>query len=85
MDVSSWQTAISEVIENVKQGRDLTDGTRRLRDIMLQVQEAGADAFVIACTELSILAQSRWVASQMIDASDTLARHCLTTIKKGAA
>ena len=73
------QTEVSSIIEAVKQGCDLAAAALRVQAVMLTLVEA--DAFVIACTELSAVARQEWVDVPLIDASDALARVCLERVK----
>jgi aspartate racemase len=82
-DVGPWQPELSALIEHVKQGCDLSSGTDRLRNVMVQVERAGADSFVVACTELSVLVRPGWTRVPVVDASDTLARYCLDVARCG--
>jgi aspartate racemase len=79
-DMTALQLKISALIEHVKQGGDLTDGARQLRQIMRAC--TGADAFVIACTELSAVFSAGWVDVPVIDAGTELARHCLAVAQR---
>jgi aspartate racemase len=85
LDMTRCQPEISALIEHVKQGRDPAEAAARLRAAMRDGERAGADAFVIACTELSALAQPGWVEARVVDSSDTLARHCLAAVRREVA
>jgi aspartate racemase len=78
---AQWQAEISALIEHVKQGGDLQEGTGRLHAILAALQQDGASAFIVACTELSALCPNALTGTLVLDASDVLARHCLRVAK----
>lgn len=82
-EMTALQPRVSALIEHVKQGGDLAAGARELRQIMHAC--IGADAFVIACTELSAVFKAGWVDVPVIDAGTELARHCLAVAQRRAA
>jgi aspartate racemase len=81
LEVHEWQDEVSALIELVKQGHDQGECAHRLRSVLQACQHAGADCFVIACTELSVVVRPEWVSVPVVDSSDTLARHCLQAVK----
>jgi len=81
MDVSPWQTDVSNLIENTKQSGPSPEASSRLKWIMDESANAGADAFIIACTELSALFSQNWINIPVVDASDTLAQYCLAQVQ----
>jgi aspartate racemase len=81
MDTSPWQAEVSALIESTKQFGPSPEAASRLKRIMDQSANAGADAFIIACTELSALFSKNWIDIPVVDASDTLARYCLAQAK----
>lgn len=82
MKMDRWQPELSALIELVKQGGDIATGAARLRAVIEEVCRAGADAIVVACTELSALVAESAVTVPVIDASDALARHCLNAVRR---
>jgi aspartate/glutamate racemase len=85
MDVTPWQADVSALIERVKQSGFSDAAAAQLRAVMRRAVSAGADAFVIACTELSALVRPGWVDVPVVDASDTLARECLARVRPAVA
>ena len=78
IDMGPWQSEITALIEHVKQGGDSAAGAIRLKAAMASAVVAGADAFMIACTELSLLVDPADSELPVIDASLELARCCLS-------
>jgi aspartate racemase len=68
------QAEVSALIEQVKQGQ-LSAAAWRWRELVARC--ADADAFVIACTELSSLPAPDWAGRPVVDASESLARECM--------
>ena len=74
-----WQEGISNLIEFVKQGGDLATAADSLNEIVAECEKAGADAFVVACSEISAIPKD--VAGMpMIDSSESLARFCVEAV-----
>jgi aspartate racemase len=80
LEMSPWQGEVSALIELVKQGH-VPEAENRWRSLIARCD--AADAFVIACTELSSLSAPEWGERPVVDASDALARHCVA-VAQGA-
>lgn len=74
LDLGPLQGEVSAVIELVKQGR-AAEAETRWRAAIARCDTA--DAFIIACTELSSLPAPDWGGRPVVDASDALARYCV--------
>lgn len=83
LDMAHVQDEVSALIELVKQGGDLFEGRSRLQRALNQC--AGADAFVIGCTELSVILDEHATAVPVIDANTELARKCLELVRPTAS
>jgi aspartate racemase len=83
LDMEPWQAEISALIECVKQGGNTTDGITRMKQVIEAAALGGADAFAVACTELSVLIDTNSVGMPIIDGNLELARHCLTRAQVG--
>jgi aspartate racemase len=81
LDISRWQPEISALIEHVKQSRGVAAAMESMGALLAAVAAAGADACVVACTELSVLVRPEWVAVPVIDGNVELARHCLNRVR----
>lgn len=77
-----WQTEISALIEFVKQGGKTADGITRMRHLIDAAVLAGADAFAVACTELSVLVDGVSPGIPVVDGNVELARHCLARARQ---
>jgi aspartate racemase len=78
-----WQAEISALIEYVKQGKKVADGVIRMKAVIDAAMLSGADAFAVACTELSVLLDCASPGVPVVDGNLELARHCLVQVRKG--
>jgi aspartate racemase len=85
LDMGAVQAEVSALIELVKQGGDLDEGRRRLATVLRTCERAGADAFAIGCTELSVLVSPDAVEAPIVDANTELALACLALARTRSA
>jgi aspartate racemase len=64
---------ISEVIYNVEKGKILETDLNTLREIMKNLENKGAEAVVLGCTELPILAKQEDCKIKILDTTQILA------------
>jgi aspartate racemase len=76
------QERVSTLIELVKTGR-VAEAAARWPGLIAACGDA--DAFIIACTELSALPEPDWGGRPWVDASEALARHCLAGVRGACA
>lgn len=74
LDTSESQGEVSALIEAVKQGEPLAECRARMRALVEGL--AGADAIVLACTELSLLLEQGDSPAPLIDGNAALAAEC---------
>lgn len=75
IDTSAHQAEISALIEAVKQGKSLTLLKERMHAVLSAYPQA--DAFVLGCTEISLLTDATFNGIPIIDSNVALARACL--------
>jgi aspartate racemase len=74
-DISCHQAEVSNLIEQVKQGARLAPLAEKMHALCAIYQHV--DAFVMGCTELSLLAQHDFEGVPVIDSNIALAEACL--------
>jgi aspartate racemase len=74
LDTSADQEEISALIEAVKQGQPLAHCRERMRRLVSRYP--GAGAYVLGCTELSLLLGPNDAAAPVIDSNLALAEEC---------
>jgi aspartate racemase len=74
LDTSADQDEISALIEAVKQGQPLAGSRERMRALVRRYPDAGA--YVLGCTELSLLLGPDDAAVPVIDSNLALAEEC---------
>ncbi|MDZ7630573.1 MAG: amino acid racemase [Gemmatimonadaceae bacterium] len=80
LDGSAWDEEIWAVIEEIKQGGH---PDARVADLVARAESAGADAVILACTELSVVAPPL-ARVPVLDSNDILARWCVTRARAGS-
>ncbi|MFT7286116.1 MAG: aspartate racemase [Halieaceae bacterium] len=79
------QSALMNLICAVKAGGAKSMGYTALRAAAEQLQASGADCLLIACTELSVIADELQAAAPVYDASEILARAVVARAKGAPA
>lgn len=77
LDTSAAQNEVSQLIEAVKQGQSIAACHERMLRLVSRYPEA--DAFVLGCTELSLLLGPRDCVVPVIDSNQALAEACFQT------
>jgi aspartate racemase len=80
---AALQDDLMELIRAVKSGRVEEHGTAALGAAAEQLAFDGADCLLIACTELSVVADRRALEQPVIDAADVLARETVAFARRG--
>lgn len=76
LSMAPWQGEITGIIEHVKQGGGLEAASVRLRAVISECESAGADALVVACSEISAIPKIQ-TQIPIVDSSESLARFCI--------
>ena len=77
------QKRLMQVIKDVKAGKT-GEGVRKvLEEVVADITAGGAEVIIIACTELSIIADTAYVLP-VIDAAEVLAERAVAVVKYGA-
>jgi aspartate racemase len=75
LNMKATQEEVSSLIEAVKQGHPLAENQQRMRAVLNHYPQA--DAFILGCTELSLLLTQADCAIPLIDSNLALAKTCL--------
>lgn len=75
LDTLSHQAEVTAIIEQVKQGQSLSAMRNRINKLFSEYKTA--DAFIIGCTELSLLIKTDFEGIPVIDSNQALAEACL--------
>lgn len=85
-DEAGRDALMAAIYDGVKGGRDLEELRKPVEDLLARMGEAGADYFILGCTELPIVQQELNLAGSFIDPTAELAkaaiRFCGGTIKE---
>lgn len=73
MDSEAWQPDVNELIRTVKTTRRRSIAEARWRDLLSCIHMEGADAAILACTDISAVADLTETPIPVIDSAQTLA------------
>jgi amino-acid racemase len=73
LDTEPWQVEVDELIKTVKTARNRKQAEAKWRELLDLVKREGADAAIIACTDISTIADLVHSPIPLIDAAQCLA------------
>jgi aspartate racemase len=79
IEIANNLSAISNIIESVKQGRPLDESRQMLRNLIHHYPQA--QAIILGCTELSPLISQDEIRIPLVDSNSAMAAHCLRFVK----
>lgn len=82
LNTSAHQSHISEIIDEVKQGKSLNILRTKFLNILSLYSDA--DVYILGCTELSLLAEGSFNRIPIIDSNTALAKACLMLTNNNA-
>ena len=77
------ESELLAIIKAVKAGQLNSEHRRSYAGIASSIGESGADAFMIACTELSVIGPPDGIAAPVLDTLDVLAEATIATARGG--